>query len=63
MDYLLLFGMLLFTPKFNRHPNILRLYGYFHDEQRVYLILEYAPNGELFRTLQAQPLKRFDELK
>ena len=46
-----------------RHPNILRLYGYFHDEQRVYLILEYAPNGELFRALQAQPLKRFDELR
>ncbi|KAJ1525141.1 hypothetical protein ONE63_009977 [Megalurothrips usitatus] len=46
-----------------RHPNILRLYGYFHDDQRVYLILEYAPNGELFRALQAQPLKRFDELR
>ncbi|XP_034255328.1 aurora kinase C [Thrips palmi] len=46
-----------------RHPNILRLYGYFHDEQRVYLILEYAPNGELFRALQTQPLKRFDELR
>lgn len=29
-----------------RHPNILRMYGYFHDEARVYLILEYAPNGK-----------------
>lgn len=28
-----------------RHPNILRMYGYFHDESRVYLILEYAPKG------------------
>lgn len=28
-----------------RHPNILRLYGYFHDESRLYLILEYAPKG------------------
>ncbi|XP_077583394.1 aurora kinase A [Stigmatopora nigra] len=35
-----------------RHPNILRLYGYFHDASRVYLILEYAPKGELFRELQ-----------
>nr|XP_057911200.1 aurora kinase A [Doryrhamphus excisus] len=35
-----------------RHPNILRLYGYFHDESRVYLILEYAPKGELFSELQ-----------
>lgn len=29
-----------------RHPNILRMYGYFHDESRVYLILEYAPFGK-----------------
>lgn len=29
-----------------RHPNILRLYGYFHDESRVYLILECAPKGK-----------------
>lgn len=25
-----------------RHPNILRLYGYFHDDTRVFLILEFA---------------------
>lgn len=31
-----------------RHPNILRMYGYFHDDSRVYLILEYAPNGKRF---------------
>ena len=31
-----------------RHRNILRLFGYFWDEKRVYLILEYAPNGELY---------------
>lgn len=31
-----------------RHPNILRMYGYFHDEHRVYLILEYAPKGKRF---------------
>lgn len=44
-----------------RHPNILRLYGYFHDESRIYLILEYAPEGALYRELQNQPNKRFDE--
>lgn len=33
-----------------RHPNILRMYGYFHDEARVYLILEYAPGGMYFVT-------------
>ena len=35
-----------------RHVNILRLYGYFYDSKRVYLILEYAPNGELYKKLR-----------
>ena len=34
-----------------RHKNILRLYGYFYDEKRVYLILEYAAKGELYKVL------------
>ena len=38
---------------------MLRLYGYFHDEKRVYLVTELAPNGELFKLLQKE--KRFDE--
>lgn len=44
-----------------RHPNILKLYGYFHDSTRVYLILEYAKMGELYKLLQSQPEKRFPE--
>lgn len=35
-----------------RHPNILRLYGYFHDATRVYLILEYTPLRAVYRELQ-----------
>ncbi|CAN6466463.1 unnamed protein product [Victoria cruziana] len=35
-----------------RHPNVLRLYGYFHDEERIFLILEYAARGELYKELQ-----------
>ncbi|XP_065186460.1 aurora kinase B-like [Sycon ciliatum] len=42
-----------------RHPNILRLYGYFYDDKRVYLILEYAAKGELYKELQRAG--RFDE--
>ncbi|MES1920926.1 hypothetical protein MHBO_002533 [Bonamia ostreae] len=42
-----------------KHPNILRLYGYFYDEKRVYLILEYAAQGELFKLLRK--LGRFEE--
>lgn len=33
------------------HPNILRLFGYFYDDDRIYLILEYAAKGELFDLL------------
>jgi len=42
-----------------RHANILRLYGYFYDESRVYIILEYAEGGEVYKQLKAK--KRFDE--
>lgn len=42
-----------------RHPNILKLYGYFYDQSRVYLILEYAAQGELYKKLQK--MGRFDE--
>lgn len=35
-----------------KHPNILQLYNYFYDQQRIYLILEYAPRGELYKELQ-----------
>lgn len=43
------------------HRNILRLYGYFHSDKKIYLILEYAPNGNLRKKLDKQPEKRFDE--
>lgn len=42
-----------------RHTNILRLYGYFYDDTRVYLILEYAARGELYKELTK--CTRFDE--
>jgi len=35
-----------------RHPNVLGLFGYFYDKSRVYLILEYAPGGELYKELK-----------
>uniref|UniRef100_A0A0A9XG60 Aurora kinase n=1 Tax=Lygus hesperus TaxID=30085 RepID=A0A0A9XG60_LYGHE len=44
-----------------RHPNILKLYGYFHDASRVYLILEYAKMGELYKLLQSQTDKKLPE--
>mmetsp|Transcript_18325 Transcript_18325/g.22275 ORF Transcript_18325/g.22275 Transcript_18325/m.22275 type:complete len:302 (+) Transcript_18325:1-906(+) len=44
-----------------RQKNILRLHAYFYDEKRIYLILEYAARGELYKYLQAQ--ERFSEDK
>ncbi|KAH3765786.1 aurora kinase A [Pelomyxa schiedti] len=44
-----------------RHPNILRIYGVFHDKNYVYLILEYAQYGEVFTELQKA--KYYDEMK
>merc|ERR1719230_2259115 len=37
-----------------RHHNILRLYSFFHDERRIYLMLEMAPGGELYDQLRAR---------
>ena len=43
----------------DRHPNILRLYGYFHDSKRIFLVLEFAAKGELYK--QLSKLGKFDE--
>lgn len=34
------------------HTNILRLYGHFHDAKRIFLILEFAAQGELYKHLR-----------
>ncbi len=34
-----------------RQKNILRMFGYFWDEKNIYIILEVAPNGELYKHL------------
>lgn len=44
-----------------RHKHILRMYGYFYDAKRIYLILEYSPGGELYKKLTARG--RFTEAK
>uniref|UniRef100_A0A8C0ISK8 non-specific serine/threonine protein kinase n=1 Tax=Chelonoidis abingdonii TaxID=106734 RepID=A0A8C0ISK8_CHEAB len=44
-----------------RHPNILRFYNYFHDRTRIYLMLEYAPGGELYKELQKH--EHFEETR
>lgn len=44
-----------------RHPNILQLLTYFHDDKRIYLVLEFAARGELYKELKRQPKERFSE--
>ncbi|KAH8875871.1 Aurora kinase A [Schistosoma japonicum] len=34
-----------------RHPNIVRMYSYFYDTKRIYLVLEYVPRGELSKDI------------
>ncbi|RDW65373.1 putative protein kinase Eg22 [Coleophoma crateriformis] len=44
-----------------RHPNVLQLYGHFHDSKRIFLILEFAGKGELYKHLRRE--NRFPEWK
>lgn len=37
------------------------MYGFFWDEKKIYLILEYALGGELYKELQRSENKRFPE--
>jgi len=41
------------------HPNITKLFAYFHDEKYVYSVIEYAKEGNLYQKLKKQ--KFFDE--
>jgi len=45
------------------HPNILSIYNFFWDKKNVYLVIEYASGGELFKVLKNEPCGRFSEPK
>ncbi|KAI1375852.1 kinase-like protein [Hypoxylon crocopeplum] len=42
-----------------RHPSVLGFYNWFHDSRRIFLILEYAAGGELYKPLRRET--RFSE--
>ncbi|KJH45852.1 kinase domain protein [Dictyocaulus viviparus] len=47
-----------------RHPNILQLKGYFHDKERVYMILEFASGGTLYnRLIEKGKLNEYEAAK
>ncbi|KAI5708727.1 hypothetical protein M8J76_001902 [Diaphorina citri] len=43
------------------HPNIIRLYTYFHDRTRICLVLEFCAIGEMFTHMRKQPHQRYTE--
>eukprot|EP00357_Protocruzia_adherens_P028431 CAMPEP_0115015158 /NCGR_PEP_ID=MMETSP0216-20121206/26573_1 /TAXON_ID=223996 /ORGANISM="Protocruzia adherens, Strain Boccale" /LENGTH=369 /DNA_ID=CAMNT_0002385167 /DNA_START=119 /DNA_END=1228 /DNA_ORIENTATION=+ len=43
------------------HPNILKLYHYFWDEKRIYMVIEYCPGGELYKDMKSKPKQKYDE--
>lgn len=46
-----------------KHKNIIRLFGYFQDETRLFMIIEYAPGGDLRTLMQKQPGGHFSEAR
>ncbi|KAK4872254.1 hypothetical protein RN001_016378 [Aquatica leii] len=44
-----------------KHKNILELLTWFHDDFRIYLVLEYAGKGELYEHIRKSPKGRFNE--
>lgn len=44
-----------------KHPHILRLLTWFHDAKRIYLALEFAGQGELYKHITNSPNGRFSE--
>lgn len=43
------------------HKNILKLLAWFHDEESIYLVLEFAPGGSLYSKMNKQPKGKFTE--
>ena len=43
------------------HPNILSFYSFFWDKKNIYLVIEYAAGGELYRVLKNEENGRFSE--
>ena len=46
-----------------RHENILQMYGFFTDDEKIYLILEYSPGGNLYDDIMSSPNRCYDEAK
>lgn len=52
-----------FLQKTGSHEAIIQLFEVFEDASHVYLVFEYAPNGDLVRFFEKNPLFTEDELR
>lgn len=52
---------MLTSSRSDRHPHILRLHGYFHDEGRLFLMVEFAGKGEFYKYMSTLPSRKFQE--
>jgi calcium-dependent protein kinase len=43
------------------HPNIVKMYEYFRDENRYYMIIEIISGGELYQKIKSNPNGNFSE--
>ena len=37
---------------FLNHPNLIKLYSFFSDEYKIYLLMELAPDGQLYEYMR-----------
>lgn len=47
-NFLVQFLRELKIQSFLDHPNIIKIYGYFHDEEHFYIVMELGCDGQLF---------------
>lgn len=46
-----------------RHENVIKMYGFFRDVDKIVLVLELAAGGDVFTDLNSQPHSRYKETK
>lgn len=42
-------------------PHIIKLYNHFEDEVSIYLVIEFAAKGQLYKFMRSQPERKFNE--
>ena len=45
------------------HENIVTMFGFFRDVDKIVFVMEYAPGGDVYGELMSQPHKRFNDRK